>query len=298
MQYFKLIFKHKTPQQLGRFLMKNGFSHRALTNSRHHGGMILVNHKRRYSKYLLHEGDEVIFIVGREKENKWLKASYNPINIVLEEKDYLILNKSAGVLSIPSRYEDSDALVNRLLGYFDQKKIDIKPHVITRLDRDTSGLVLIGKNSIAHARFSELGKDSLIKRYHAIVHGNFAENELEGIIDAPIGKKDNSTKHYVLANGKPSVTKYKVLRQIDGASLVELQLFTGRTHQIRVHMAYLGHPLYGDPLYGIKDNFKRQALNCFLLRYDDPFSGQPKNVKISEPEDMKKLWSNLKKTSC
>ena len=298
MQYFKLIFNQKTPQQLGRFLMNNGFSHRALTNSRHHGGMMLVNHKRRYSKYLLHKGDEVIFMMGREKENKWLKASYNPIDIILEEKDYLILNKPAGVLSIPSRYEDNDALVNRLLGYFAQKKIDIKPHVITRLDRDTSGLVLIGKNSVAHARFSEIGKDNLIKKYHAIVHGNFSKDKLEGIIDEPIGKKDSSTKHYVLPNGKSSVTKYKVLRQIDGASLVELQLFTGRTHQIRVHMAYLGHPLYGDPLYGIKDNFKRQALNCFLLRYDDPFSGQPKNVKISEPEDMKKLWSNLKKTSC
>ena len=298
MQYFKLIFNQKTPQQLGRFLMNNGFSHRALTNSRHHGGMMLVNHKRRYSKYLLHKGDEVIFIMGREKENKWLKASYNPIDIILEEKDYLILNKPAGVLSIPSRYEDNDALVNRLLGYFAQKKIDIKPHVITRLDRDTSGLVLIGKNSVAHARFSEIGKDNLIKKYHAIVHGNFSKDKLEGIIDEPIGKKDSSTKHYVLPNGKPSVTKYKVLRQIDGASLVELQLLTGRTHQIRVHMAYIDHPLYGDPLYGIKDNFKRQALNCFLLRYDDPFSGQPKNVKISEPEDMKKLWSNLKKTSC
>ena len=298
MQYFKLIFKQKTPQQLGRFLMKNGFSHRALTNSRHHGGMMLVNHKRRYSKYLLHEGDEVIFIVGREKENKWLKASYNPINIVLEEKDYLILNKPAGVLSIPSRYEDSDALVNRLLGYFDQKKIDIKPHVITRLDRDTSGLVLIGKNSIAHARFSELGKDSLIKKYHAIVHGNFAENELEGIIDAPIGKKDNSTKHYVLANGKASRTKYRVLEQTKGASLVELQLFTGRTHQIRVHMNYLGHPLYGDHLYGVEDNFARQALNCFFLRYDDPFSNQKREIKIPEPPDMNKLWKQLKNPSC
>lgn len=295
MQYFKLIFNQKTPQQLGRFLMRNGFSHRALTNSRHHGGMILVNHKRRYTKYLLHTGDEVIFIIGHEKENKWLKPSYNSIDIILETKNYLILNKPAGVLSIPSRYEDNDALVNRLLGYFSKKHEEIKPHVVTRLDRDTSGLVLIGKNSVAHARFSELGKDNLIKKYHAIVHGNFKENELEGIIDQPIGKKNNSTKHCVMAKGKPSRTKYKVLDQIDGAALVELQLFTGRTHQIRVHMAYLDHPLYGDPLYGVKDDFNRQALNCFLLSYDDPFSEEQRKIKISEPRDMQNLWNNLKK---
>lgn len=290
MQYFKLVFNQKTPQQLGRFLMKNGFSHRALTNSRHHGGMMLVNHKRRYSKYLLHTGDEVIFIVGQEKENKWLKASTNPIDIVLETKNYLILNKPAGVLSIPSRYEDDDALVNRVLGYFEQRKAKVKPHVVTRLDRDTSGLVLIGKNSVAHARFSDLGKDRLIKKYHAIVHGNFAENELEGIIDQPIGKKDGSTKHWVLPSGKPSQTKYKVLAQTNDAALVELQLFTGRTHQIRVHMSYIGHPLYGDPLYGIEDNFERQALNCFLLSFDDPFTSQRKEVEVSYPEDMEKLW--------
>ena len=295
MQYFKLIFNQKTPQQLGRFLMRNGFSHRALTNSRHHGGMILVNHKRRYTKYLLHTGDEVIFIIGHEKENKWLKPSYNSIDIILETKNYLILNKPAGVLSIPSRYEDNDALVNRLLGYFSKKHEEIKPHVVTRLDRDTSGLVLIGKNSVAHARFSELGKDNLIKKYHAIVHRNFKENELEGIIDQPIGKKNNSTKHCVMAKGKQSRTKYKVLDQIDGAALVELQLFTGRTHQIRVHMAYLDHPLYGDPLYGVKDDFNRQALNCFLLSYDDPFSEEQRKIKISEPRDMQNLWNNLKK---
>ena len=296
MQYFKLLFNQKTPQQLGRFLMKNGFSHRALTNSRHHGGMMLVNHKRRYSKYLLHEGDEVIFIIGQEKENKWLRASTNPVDIVLETKNYLILNKTAGVLSIPSRYEDDDALVNRVLGYFEQKQETINPHVVTRLDRDTSGLVLIGKNSVAHARFSELGKDQLVKKYHAIVHGNFASDKLEGIIDQPIGKKDESIKHWVLPSGKPSQTKYKVLDQTNDAALVELQLFTGRTHQIRVHMAHIGHPLYGDPLYGIKDNFKRQALNCFFLSFRDPFTFENQKIEISDPEDMKKLWQEKNKS--
>lgn len=293
MQYFKLIFENETPQQLGRFLLKNGFSHRAIINCRHHGGMMLVNHKRRYSKYLLHKNDEVIFILGDEKENEFLKPTNLPIDIVKENKDYLIVNKPAGVLSIPSRYEDDSAIVNRLLYYFKEKKITAKPHIITRLDKDTSGLVLVGKNSVAHDRFSRLDKDELIKKYHAIVHGNFAENELSGSIDKPIGKKDNTVKRYIVANGQKAITEYRVLKQVSGASLVELRLLTGRTHQIRVHMQAIGHPLFGDPLYGIKDDFMRQALNCFLLEYVDPFDHKHQKIEISDPNDMTKLWHKI-----
>lgn len=294
MQYFKLKFENKTPQKLGRFLLKNGFSKRTLTNSQHHSGMVLVNHHRRYTSYLLHAGDEVIFILGEEKENKWLKPSSKKLNIVFEQKDYLVINKDAGILSIPSRYEDNDAVVNRLLHYFQQQKqTDLKPHVITRLDRDTSGLVLVGKNAVAHARFSKMEKNEFIKKYHAIVHGNFEEAQRQGIIDAPIGKIDTGVKRGIVNNGQRSVTKYRVLDQVKGASLIELQLLTGRTHQIRVHMQYLGHPLFGDPLYGIKDNFKRQALNCFYLEFDDPFSEKRQKIEIADPIDMKRLWKNL-----
>lgn len=297
MQYFKMIFENETPQQLGRFLLKNGFSHRAIINSRHHGGMMLVNHKRRYSKYLLKKGDEIIFILGNEKKNQFLKPTNLPVNIIKETKDYLIVNKPAGVLSIPSRYEDDTAIVNRLLHYFKKQHLTTKPHVITRLDKDTSGLVLVGKNAVAHDRFSRLDKDELVKKYHAIVHGNFSAAELSGQIDKAIGKKDNTVKRYIVADGQKAVTDYQVLDQVKGASLVELRLLTGRTHQIRVHMQAIGHPLFGDPLYGIKDDFKRQALNCFLLKYQDPFSQENIKIEISEPQDMQKLWQQLKNNS-
>ncbi|WP_298491566.1 RluA family pseudouridine synthase [uncultured Lactobacillus sp.] len=294
MQYFKLKFENETPQKLGRFLLRNGFSKRALTNSQHHGGMFLVNHRRRYTSYLLHTGDEVIFILGEEKENQWLKPSANKLKIVFDQHDYLIVNKDAGVLSIPSRYEDNDAVVNRLLSYFQKNgQKDLKPHIITRLDRDTSGLVLVGKNAVAHARFSKMGKDCFIKKYHAIVHGNFEKNQEKGVIDAPIGKLDTGVKRGIVATGQRSITKYHVLDQVEGASLVELQLLTGRTHQIRVHMQYLGHSLFGDPLYGIQDDFKRQALNCFYLEFDDPFSKKKQHIEISDPNDMKNLWKSL-----
>ena len=106
-------------------------------------------------------------------------------------------------------------------------------------------------------------------------------------------KIDTGVKRGVVNNGQRSVTEYRVLDQVKGASLIELQLLTGRTHQIRVHMQYLGHPLFGDPLYGIKDNFKRQALNCFYLEFDDPFSEKRQKIEIADPIDMKRLWKNL-----
>lgn len=297
MTIFKLIVKEKDPKKLGSFLLKNGFSRQALNKSKHHEGGIYVNHKRRYTNYHLQTGDEVIFLTGKEKENHWLKPSANPLSIIKETKNYMIVNKEAGVLSIPSRYEDDDALVNRVLGYFaKQNKKSLKPHVITRLDRDTSGLVLIGKNAVAHARFSKLSKTSFIKKYHAIVHGNFDENQLTGVINASIGKKGSGVKRSVIVNGKAAQTEYKVLQQVPGASLVELRLLTGRTHQIRVHMQYLGHPLYGDRLYEANDNFTRQALNCFYLKFPDPFADQKEvEIKIKDPLDMQNLWASLNK---
>ncbi|WEV51728.1 RluA family pseudouridine synthase [Lactobacillus sp. ESL0731] len=295
MTLFKLKFTSNSPKKLGAFLMNNGFSKQAVNNAKNHDGLILVNHKRRYTSYQLHRGDEIIFVPGQEKANPWLRPSNKPLNIIKETANYLVVNKPAGVLSIPSRYEDDDALVNRALGYFAQDKEITKPHVITRLDRDTSGLVLIGKNPIAHARFAKLSKNDFVKKYHAVVHGNFAENKLTGMIKAPISQKAGTVVRQVDPAGQPAATEYRVLEQVPGASLVELRLFTGRTHQIRVHMQSIGHPLFGDPLYGVADNFTRQALNCYYLAFPDPFATQQVEIKIAEPDDMRRLWQELKK---
>lgn len=296
MAIFKLFVQERDSKKLGSFLLKNGFSRQALNKAKHHHGAIFVNHRRRYTSFHLKTGDEVIFLTGQEKENHWLKLSDKPLKIIKETANYLLVNKPAHVLSIPSRYEDNDALVNRLLGYFAREgRPDLKPHVITRLDRNTSGLVLIGKNAVAHARFSKIDKTRFIKKYHAIVHGNFSANQLCGLIDEPIGKRGSGVKRCVSQNGKKAQTSFRVLSQVHGASLVELRLLTGRTHQIRVHMAFLGHPLYGDDLYGIKDLFPRQALNCFYLQFPDPFAaGKEVRIEINDPLDMRQLWHNLR----
>lgn len=294
MTIFKLIVKEKDPKKLGSFLLKNGFSHQALIKARHHGGLVLVNHKRRYNSFHLKAGDEVFFIPAKEKENAFLHPSDGPLKVIKETDNYLLINKEAGVLSIPSRYEDDDALVNRVMGYFArQGKAELKPHVVTRLDRNTSGLVLIGKNAIAHARFSKMDKQKFIKKYHAIVHGNFAADQLTGMIDQPIGKIGEGVKRAVITTGQKAKTQYRVLAQKEGASLVELRLLTCRTHQIRVHMAYLGHPLYGDEMYGGYDDFARQALNCCYLAFPDPFTQEQITEKIPDPRDMQELWNSF-----
>lgn len=299
MTIFKLKVKDRDPKQVGPFLLKNGFSRQALSKAKHHGGAIYVNHQRRYTSYHLKEGDQVLFLTGKEKKNPWLKTSFRPLTIVKETKNYLIVNKEAGVLSIPSRYEDDAALVNRALGYFEtQGDSSSKPHVITRLDRNTSGLVLIGKNAVAHARFSHLNKENFVKKYHAIVHGNFSSSQLTGLIDQPIGKAGASVKRMVKKEGKRALTAYQVLDQVPGASLLALKLLTGRTHQIRVHLSFLGHPLYGDALYGACDQFSRQALNCYFLTFLDPFAGDKRiQLRIKDPADMRQLWHRLAGTA-
>ncbi|CAM3088645.1 23S rRNA pseudouridine1911/1915/1917 synthase [Lactobacillus bombicola] len=295
MTIFKVMVATDKPISLGSFLEKSGFSKQAINNAKNLGGWLLVNHKKRYTNYLVRSGDEVIFIPGKEPANLWLKPSNKPLNIIKETENYLVINKPASLLSIPSRYDDN-AIVNRVLGYFARNKLtEVKPHIITRLDRDTSGLVLVGKNAIAHGRFSKISKADFVKKYHAIVHGNFSQNKLEGMIDLPIGRMNKSIKRTIDVKGKEAVTAYRVIDQIPDMSLVELRLYTGRTHQIRLHMQAIGHPLYGDQLYGIKDEFKRQALNCFYLAFPDPFAkNELVKVEVADAADMQKLWQERK----
>lgn len=297
MQVYKMIVAKNDPGQLSHFLLKKGFSRRAVNNCKNHGGMMLVNHHRRNGSYRLKEGDVVHFLMGQEPVNPWLKVSRLPLDIVEETADYLVINKPAGLLSIPSGFHAEDAVINRVLAYFEKQGVNpayVKPHIVTRLDQDTSGLVLLGKNAIAHDRFSKLGKDSFIKKYHAIVHGNFAEGDLSGLIDKPLARVGDTVKREVNPKGQRALTEYRVLDQVPGASLVELRLLTGRTHQIRIHMASIGHVLYGDDLYGARDAFARQALNCFYLSFTNPFSGEEREIEIPDSGDMQGLWRQLK----
>lgn len=290
--FFKEIVTTNDPHVLGHFLLKRGFSRRALKSARYHGGWILVNHRRRLLSFHLQTGDEVIFVPGQEKPNPYLRPIKEPLQIVRETDNYLLVNKPAGLLTIPSRYEDRHSLVNYLLAYFKEQGLTTRPHIVTRLDRQTSGLVLVGKNSVAQSRFSRASSDQLQKNYHAIVHGNF--EQLTGKVELAIGQVDQTVKRKVDPQGQKAITLYRVLDQVVGASYLSLRLLTGRTHQIRVHMQAIGHPLYGDQLYGLPDKFNRQALNAYQLRFLDPFNQNEEVATIPDPTDMQQLWQQLR----
>lgn len=290
----KFIFTQEQPQNLGKFLQHHGISKQAIIACKHHEGMILVNQKRRHTSFVLQKGDVVYFLSVVEPENPYLKPNFGELEIVEETPHYLVINKPAGLLSIPSRYEDLDSVVNRLLGYFKTtEQSNIAPHVITRLDKKTSGLMVVAKSGLIHGMLAEMSKEVFVKKYQAIMHGNFPGNEKSGLITDPIMKMPNSVKHMVSPNGKAAKTGYKVLKEGPGYSLVELRLFTGRTHQIRVHLSSRGYPLFGDAMYGKKDIMKRQALNAYSLAFVDPVTLEHKSYQIKMPPDMEQLYARL-----
>lgn len=290
----KFIFQKNQPQRLGNFLSEHGITKQAITDAKHHDGLILVNKKRRHTTWLLHFGDVVYFLTGKEPVNEYLQPNFSPLVIVHETSSYLLVNKPAGLLSMPSKYNPTDSVVNRVLGYLKSTgQKDARPHLVSRLDQYTSGLLLVAKNSLTHALFAAMGKDVLVKRYQAIVHGQFLAQATAGRVVAPISQVGGTVRRTVADDGQYAATKYEVLAQTDFAARVSLQLETGRTHQIRVHMQHLGHPLYGDQLYGIEDEFDRQALHCCSLTFPDPFTHTQKTVEINLPADMIELWNRL-----
>ena len=203
------------------------------------------------------------------------------LEILYEDDDLAIVNKPRGLVVHPAAGHESGTLVNGLLHHFQGKLSGIngvmRPGIVHRIDKDTSGLLVICKSDRAHQGLSDLLKDHDIERvYHAVVHGSFSKTE--GTVDAPIGRMDSDRKKMcVRADGRRAVTHYRVLEQYDGFSYVELRLETGRTHQIRVHMRSIGHPLLGDEVYGAaKENTKLEK----MLKGKDFWPGQILHAKV------------------
>ena len=199
----------------------------------------------------------------------------------------MIVNKEINLPSIPSRNVNDESLLERVNYYFQEKNINSIPHIVTRLDKNTSGLVLIAKHRHIHALFSNLSID---KYYIALVSGKVKDNE---IIEAPIRRVSSSIiEREVGEGGEYAKTEYWLEKYIPelNISIVKLKLYTGKTHQIRVHMKYEEHPLLGDELYGGDASLiKRQALNCSNLVFNHPITGEEINVKVDIPSDMKNV---------
>ena len=283
-------YQEQAPIKLKTFLKKKGLSRRLLATIRNDNGQVEVNGKSGRIVDKLYPNDQVWLRLPVEKNRKQsLAKSYVPLKIIYEDRDFLVIDKPARVATIPSRLHPVDSLVKRVAGYYDLRGYQgIIPHVATRLDRDTSGLVLFAKHRLAHALLDQqLRQHEIDKRYWALLTGPVTWTKLE--VNQPIARLATSTmKRGVAADGKAALTDFEVIQRLGKATLCQVKLHTGRTHQIRVHSQYLGHPLVGDELYGgnIELPLQRQALHCQQLRFYHPFLEKQLRFVSELPADM------------
>ncbi len=262
-------------------------------------GGVKVNGESKKPSYILRENDEISAEDFIAEEAKILPENI-PIEIVYEDENMLVVNKPSGMLTHPTTIEKSGTLVNALLFKFGENLSNLNGEfrrgILHRLDRNTSGLLLVAKNNQAHEFLAEQIKNhTILKKYRAIVKGVWDKDE--EVLDFPIGRNPRQPhKMAVLPDGKPSRTEVKVVRRFKEATAVELNLITGRTHQIRVHTSYKHHPVYNDTLYGAgkgKVNTQEQVLQSFYLRFTKPFSDEIIEVAIPADEKYVKVFRYL-----
>jgi len=276
-------------EQLSRSAVKN------LINE----GQVLVNGAKQKASYHVREGDEISIEIP-EPQVLELKPRDIPLEIIYQDEDLAVINKPKGLVVHPAHGNWDYTMVNALLYHIkDLSGINgqIRPGIVHRLDKDTSGVMVVAKNDVAHRSLAAQIKEHSIKReYIALVHGTIKENL--GTIDAPIGRsKVDRKKMAVIADGRPAVSNYQVLERYHNYTLVKVELLTGRTHQIRVHFAYIKHPVVGDPLYGSGKkhfNMDSQALHAHLLGFNHPRTGKYLEFTSPLPEYFQDILVSLR----
>ncbi len=241
--------------------------------------LLFVNGVPRHTDYPVEPGDVITVTLSEEKPE--YPAEEGPLTILYEDDHLLAVDKPAGMLIHPSHSRNTGTLANLVAGYYQKRGIPAAFHPVTRLDRDTFGIVLLAKNAHAHNLLNaQHSRGALKKTYHALTYGG--PDREEGTIDAPIARREKpSLLRFVDGSGKPSVTHYRVLRREGQTCLLELQPITGRTHQLRVHCAYMGFPILGDPQYGSPEalafapELAHQQLCAKRLEFTHPITGAP-----------------------
>ena len=261
---------------------------------------ILVNQKATKSNYKLRLSDEVKVMIEDPQPIEIL-AQDIPLDILYEDAHLIVINKKRGMVVHPAAGNYTGTLVNALLAHCDDLSGingEIRPGIVHRLDKDTSGVMVAAKSDIAHLSLAEQIKEkTATRKYYAIVHGNIKEDE--GVIQGAIGRHTTDRKKMaiVFEGGKDATTKFKVVERFGEYTLVECKLLTGRTHQIRVHMTYIGHPVLGDPKYGMaKSQFKiaGQALHSANLEFVHPITKEKLFFTAPLPDDMEKILKVLR----
>jgi len=265
-------------------------------------GKIKVNNNLIKPSYLLRNGDKIDLYLPEVKELE-IKAEKILLDIVYEDEYLIVINKPPGMIVHPAGKIRSGTLVNALL-YHCQGSLSgiggiIRPGIVHRLDKNTSGIMVVAKNDFAHLDLSRQIKNRQItKKYIALVYGK-VENE-SGIIDAPIGRSLRDRKKMAVIEGKSraALTKFKVLKRFLDYTLLEIEIYTGRTHQIRVHLSFIGYPVVGDKVYSRKKqvlDINRQALHSYILGFVHPFIKRYMEFHAPLPNDMQKLINYLEK---
>jgi len=262
---------------------------------------ILVNGKKVKTSYKVQKNDLVSVSVPKLKPLAVIPEDI-PLDIIYEDQDVIVVNKPQGMVVHPAAGHPDHTLVNALL--FHTKNLaespeGFRPGIVHRIDKDTSGLLMVAKNAFARESLEkQLAQKTNKRLYLAIVHGNFSEKS--GTIEAPIGRDHyNRKKMAVVENGKNAVTHFTVLEQFQKFSLIRCQLETGRTHQIRVHLAYIGHPVAGDPLYGPHHTLKGngQFLHAQVLGFKQPHSGKWLEFEAQPPQIFLQQLTDLREKS-
>ncbi len=259
-------------------------------------GKVSVNGEIRKPSYTLKENDKIEFENLVEEKVLELVPEDIPLEVVWEDENMAVVNKPSGMLTHPTFIETSGTLVNALLYKFGLNLSDMNGEyrrgIVHRLDRNTSGLLMIAKNNKTHIYLADLIKNrSITKKYHAVLVGDYPKDN--DVITEPIGRNNlNPKKMAARADGRPAVTKLKVLERFGEATYVELDLVTGRTHQIRVHTSFKKHPVYNDTLYGApqgKVKTQEQVLQSFYLKFAKPFSSEIIELEIQPDEKLSKV---------
>lgn len=278
------------------FLKQKGFSSHNLVQLKKDPAAVLVNGTPCFMNHVLQPRETLTLHIREDRSSEKIPPVDLPLDIIYEDADLLVINKPAGMPIHPSMNHYYNSMANALAYYFEQQNCPFVFRCINRLDRDTSGLTIVAKHSVSAGILSSMiankASSGIMREYLAIVKGSVQPPD--GTITAPLGRKEGSVIERTVdfEKGESAITHYKVLEEKNGYSLVSLILETGRTHQIRIHMKYLGYPLIGDYLYNSDmEQIQRQALHAWRLSFRHPITGEALNFTAPLPEDMAAVFS-------
>ena len=289
----KIVFNCNTSHMsLEEFLYGNNISGRLFRRlyKRKH---IYLNGKFVRKSTALKKGDKITIYMEDEEDD--ISPEKMELDIVYEDDDLLIINKQADIVVHPTKSHQKNTLSNGIAYHFKENDIKKKIRFVNRLDMDTTGILIVAKNPYAHQQMAiQFEENTVTKKYYALVEGVVEKSE--DTIDLPIGREEEaSIRKIVTKNGQEALTTYKLVERYNGATLLEVQIFTGRSHQIRVHMNHIGHPIIGDSLYNKKSPYiNRQALHSYYLKAKHPRSHNEIEFIAPLPRDMEHLINLMK----